>query len=398
MRMAQSGGIQRQVFDWLYRRSLVYNACWEDPAVDRRALALTGNDVMLAITSAGCNVLDYALAGARQIHAVDANPRQTALLELKIAGIRRIEFEDFFRLFGDGRHPRARFVYGAMRTGLSPFARGFWDRHIDWFGGGVRPSFYFYGLAGMVATAFRAWFAVRPALRRALDELMAASTLAEQREVYDRRVAPLLWGRGVLWFLDRQMTMNLLGVPAAQSAEVRAQHPEGISGFVRDSLGHVLRSLPFRDNYFWSLYLRGAYTPACCPEYLKPRNFGRLRAGVVDAIEPHTDTVTRFLQGGNAPISRFVLLDHMDWMSSVDPAGLAEEWEAILGRAAPGARIIFRSAHSRPAYLSGIRVRAGEAMVSLPEALRFQPRLAAALSRRDRVNTYAGFHIADVPA
>ena len=37
------------------------------------------------ITSAGRNALDYALLAPRRIHAVDASPRQTALLELKLA-------------------------------------------------------------------------------------------------------------------------------------------------------------------------------------------------------------------------------------------------------------------------------------------------------------------------
>ena len=92
--------IDQSVFNAIYSRSLVYNTCWEDPAVDRQALALTPDDTMLVITSAGCNVLDYALAGPRRIHAVDANPRQTALLELKLAGIRRLGFDDFFALFG----------------------------------------------------------------------------------------------------------------------------------------------------------------------------------------------------------------------------------------------------------------------------------------------------------
>ena len=86
--------LDHAVFNALYARSLVYNTCWEDPAVDRQALQLHQHDNVLTITSAGCNVLDYALAGAQRIDAVDANPRQTALLELKLAGIRGLEFED----------------------------------------------------------------------------------------------------------------------------------------------------------------------------------------------------------------------------------------------------------------------------------------------------------------
>jgi hypothetical protein len=58
---------------------------------------------MAVITSAGCNVLDYAIAGPREIVAVDANPQQNALLELKVAAIRALDFDEFFALFGAGR-------------------------------------------------------------------------------------------------------------------------------------------------------------------------------------------------------------------------------------------------------------------------------------------------------
>src|SRR5262245_11303043 len=105
-------------FQLVYRTNLVYNQCWEDPARDQEALALGPDDRVLAITSAGCNVLDYALRGARVL-AVDANPRQNHLLELKLAGIRTLPFEDFFALFGDGGTPRAREMYAALREHLS---------------------------------------------------------------------------------------------------------------------------------------------------------------------------------------------------------------------------------------------------------------------------------------
>jgi hypothetical protein len=36
-----------------------------------------------------------ALTGPRRVHAVDANPRQNAPLELKLAGIRHLDFDDF---------------------------------------------------------------------------------------------------------------------------------------------------------------------------------------------------------------------------------------------------------------------------------------------------------------
>jgi S-adenosylmethionine-diacylglycerol 3-amino-3-carboxypropyl transferase len=386
------------VFDAIYSRSLVYNACWEDPAVDRQALQLTSSDTVLVITSAGCNSLDYALMGPARVHAVDANPRQTALLELKIAGIRALGFEDYFQLFGAGRHPRFRELYrDVLRAQLSEFAREYWDRNGEWFiQPDARDTFYYYGLSGLVARAFRAYLRVRPRLRDGIEAIFAARSLDEQREIYDRRIAPLMWSKGMKWTLSRQITMSLLGVPHAQRKEVERQHPLGVAGFIQEAIEYVARNLPLSSNYFWALYLRGSYTRTCCPEYLKQANFLALKAGLVDRVAPHTTTVTDFLTSTQERISRFVLLDHMDWMSSHHPQALAEEWDAILDRAAYGARVIFRSAHADPAYLRSVPVQAGGRRQLLPERLAFHPALGVDLTRQDRVHTYAGFHIADI--
>jgi S-adenosylmethionine-diacylglycerol 3-amino-3-carboxypropyl transferase len=388
--------IDQRVFNAIYSRSLVYNTCWEDPAVDRQALNLGPRDTLLVITSAGCNVLDYALAGPRCIHAVDANPRQTALLELKLAGIRRLGYEDFFALFGTGVHPGIRTLYHqTLRQELSPFARGFWDERLGWFCQAQR-GLYFQGLAGKVARGFHAYLRVRPRLAGGFAALFGAGTLEEQRAIYDNRLKPLLWGPGMNWTLSRQLTMSMLGVPHAQRREVQEQHSRGVAGFIRESVEYVFRELPLWTNYFWTVYVKGRYTEACCPEYLKPANFEALKAGLVDRIHPHTCTVTEFLQATDEQISKFVLLDHMDWMSSYYPEALAEEWAAILERAAPNARVIFRSAHEAPRYLDLIEI--GERRERLRDRLFFHVSLARELQRQDRVHTYAGFHVADLAA
>jgi S-adenosylmethionine-diacylglycerol 3-amino-3-carboxypropyl transferase len=386
----------QKVFDAIYSRALVYNTCWEDPAVDRLALELRQDDTLLVITSAGCNVLDYALTGPRRIHAVDANPRQNALLELKLAGIRRLDHGDFFQAFGHGYHPQIREVYhDALRRDLSPFAQGFWDKRIGWFGN-PRGSFYYHGLSGIVARAFRAYLQMRPRLAAGIGELFETRSLEEQRHLYDTRVGPMVWTPAVNWTLSRQLTMSMLGVPHPQRKEVIEQHAQGVAGFVRESLEYVLRQLPLWTNYFWSVYVRGRYTEECCPEYLKADNFARLKDGLADSVRLHTSTVTEFLQDSDESISKFVLLDHMDWMSSYYPDALAEEWRFILQRAAPDARVIFRSAHAAPRYLERLELGAGYG--SLRDHLHFQPALAAELQQLDRVHTYAGFHIADLAA
>jgi S-adenosylmethionine-diacylglycerol 3-amino-3-carboxypropyl transferase len=386
------------LFQMLFHRSLLYNTCWEDPAVDRQALRLGPSDTVLVITSAGCNALDYALESPRAVWAVDFNPRQTALLELKTTAIRHLDYETFFDVFGRGRSRGFRQLYRrALRPHLSPAARRFWDRRCRWFEGhGWRNNFYWRGLAGLFARLIRDYCGCRPGLRRALLDLLDAPDLASQRRIYARRVEPALWSPAMEWFLRRSLTMCLLGIPSAQRQEI-GDHRDALPLYIRDVLRHIFRDIPARTNYFWGVYIRGHYTETCCPRYLQRPSFDRLRRGLVDRIHPRTGSVTDFLRSAPEPISRFVLLDHMDWLSGNQPEALAEEWEQILDRAAPGARVIFRSAARRPRFLETLRVRRkGSAPRPLHDFLTFDPVTAETLSRQDRVGTYASFHIADI--
>ena len=78
----------------------------------------------MVITSAGCNALDYLLAGCGEVNAVDVNPIQNALLEFKTAACRTLDYDSFFSLFGKGRSPYARQMYfDSIRPLLSAPAR-----------------------------------------------------------------------------------------------------------------------------------------------------------------------------------------------------------------------------------------------------------------------------------
>jgi S-adenosylmethionine-diacylglycerol 3-amino-3-carboxypropyl transferase len=390
--------LNARIFKAVHRRNLIYNTCWEDPALDRVALDLGADDRVLVITSAGCNALDYLLAGAGEVHAVDVNPIQNALLELKRAGALGLSHGDFFALFGQGRSPFARQMYGdALRRHLSPWARRYWDKRIHFFlGRGWRRSFYYRGTAGFLARLVLLNARVLHRLRRPLQELLEARSLDEQRAVYERSIAPRVWTPWLRWALSRSLTLSLLGVPGPQREQITRQYPGGVAQFVRDRLEAVLTSLPFADNYFWRVYVQGHYSPDCCPEYLKAENFERLRAAL-PRLRVHTATVTAFLARAPGGLSRFVLLDHMDWMSCHNPRGLVEEWNAILAAARPGARVLFRSAGLRVDYLDHLRVRHRGAERALGGLLHYHPELAAALHARDRVHTYGSFYIADLP-
>ena len=47
--------INTRLFKVVHGKNLIYNTCWEDPALDRVALQLKPDDCLVVISSAGCN-------------------------------------------------------------------------------------------------------------------------------------------------------------------------------------------------------------------------------------------------------------------------------------------------------------------------------------------------------
>ncbi|MBC6994439.1 BtaA family protein [Neolewinella lacunae] len=375
--------------DWLFERihgnKLVYNTCWEDPRCDRAMLDINAESEVVMITSAGDNALDYLLDGPRAIHCVDVNPRQNALLELKLAGLESLEHEDFFGLFGRGCHPQFSSIYTQhLRPRLSENSREYWDGQARYFKpSGVRQGLYFHGSSGLFAWCASRLLALDGTLRRGLDDLLQAPDLETQRNKYyaleDKLLDRLVGGP---W--RQKISLSLVGVPASQRYFIE-QEAGGLRHYVKNAFRHIFTELPIHENYFYHLYLKGQYSARCHPAYLAEKHFAVLAERCRD-IHPHTTTVAEFLVRNPAKYSQFVLLDHQDWLAANAPAALAQEWQLILTNSRPGTRILLRSAASRPETVPDF----------VRQRVRFRHDLSAPQARLDRVGTYAGTFLLEV--
>ena len=388
-----------RVFNMVHRNNLVYNTCWEDPRLDRVALEFGPSDNVLVITSAGCNALDYALTSPNHVYAVDMNLRQNALLDLKLAGIRSLEWGDFFDLFGRGHVAESKQLYTkALRDQLPEASQRYWDRHFNRFFGSRRQPFYFRGTSGAFAKMINVYINKVIRVRPYIDAILEADSVAQQREIYESHLRKRFWSRPLCFAMNRDTTLSLVGVPKAQRKQVEKDYEGGVVKFVQDCVESVFACLPLSDNYFWRVYLTGQYTTTCCPEYLKEENFEKLKGGLVDRVSTHTNSVQGFLDQHEGQISRFVLLDHMDWLSDKYFPLLEAEWQAIVRRAAPGARVIWRSGGLKTDFVDHVQVSVDGKLRQLPELLTYHRDLAAELHEQDRVHTYGSFYIADLAA
>ncbi|TPX33943.1 hypothetical protein SeMB42_g07408 [Synchytrium endobioticum] len=323
----------------------LYAFTWEDPRVDLQYLNLNKDDRMLVITSGGCNALEYAMQGPARIHAVDLNPCQNNMLELKLAGVSSLEYADFWSLFGDGYIEN----FGAlldthMSPYLSPYAYHYWKQNARF------KHLYKTGCSGLAIRVFQFVTKVR-GLTSAVERMCNADSIKEQNEIWLNQVRPHFLSKWLVKLLNNDRFLwGALGVPPAQMQMVLDD--QSVYDFLADSFDPLLANCSLRhDNYFYYMPLMLKYLPTNCPSYLSEAGFGILKNNpqILDAIRIHTDTIVNVVnnQCHDGELTKVILMDHLDWFS---PEDADVEISAVCKKMKVGGKAYWRSAGKRPWY------------------------------------------------
>lgn len=381
-------GFSERLFGILFS-GLVYPQIWEDPDVDMAAMELTSGHRLVTIGSGGCNVLAYLSRSPGRIDVVDLNLHHIALNRLKLAAFRHLPSRaDVVRMFGmeNVRSNSASFDI-FLAPNLDPQTRSYWERRrwngrrrIDAFDRNIYRS----GLLGrFIATGH-----LLARLHRVdLTEFSNTRSLREQRLFFDTQIAPLFDKPLIRWLTSRKSSLFGLGIPPQQYDELaRSSEDRTMAPILRQRLEKLACHFPLRDNYFaWQAFARRypEKSEGCPPTYLRPENYLAIRENV-DSVAVHHASVTELLaRKPAASVDRYVLLDAQDWMTDDQ---LNELWAEIGRTAAPGARVIFRTA-GEPSILEG-RVRG-----AILGRWAYLSDRSQELTLQDRSAIYGGFHI-----
>lgn len=368
--------LSRWWFQTLTDNFLIYNTCWEDPAIDKELLKLDSLSRVLTITSAGDNALSYLLDDPASIDCVDINPKQNALMELKMSLFKLGYYESLTELFGAGKSPHSMDIYDRVRPYLSDDAISYWDFMIDSF----KPEgkgFYYSALSGHFAYILNQFIKVKK-LNSLIHDLIHEPLLPRRKQLYSR-IRKKLWSgfSGKLW--QWQGLLSLGGIASDQKLAIG-----NLNGFMDQVFQKVFVNQSAKHNYFWRLYLNGCYNDEYKPDYLIESHFDQIRSGV-DRLTIHTDSISSYLSNARKTFTHFVLLDHMDWLAFSDPDELQREWVQIFRCAENGATVLFRSAWATPNFLPDWVLN----------RLQFSP-VDPAVLETDRVGTYPGTFLASI--
>lgn len=302
-------------------RTWIYGFTWEDPYVDMEHLDLGPSDSILCITSAGDNALHYAAtAKPHRIHAVDMNPCQGHLLELKLASIATLDYATFWSMFGEGKIDNfPDLLDQRISPLLSSHAYQFWKSNNKSF----ERAFYFRGYSGHALRLAKAAFNLMGA-KKDVVAMCTTKDLAEQKRIWDTKVRKTIINETLIrvFLSNPAFLWNALGVPINQF-DIFKNEGCSVEQFAVDTLDPIpARSLMSMDNYHYRLCLMGNYSHESCPLYLKEDAFNALKADnakALDCFRLHTDAIVTVLRGmQDASLTRAILMDHMDWFNPVE--------------------------------------------------------------------------------
>lgn len=379
-------GLSERLFAHAFS-GLVYAQIWEDPEVDMAAMQLGPGHRVVTIASGGCNALSYLTADPARIEAVDLNVAHVAFSRLKLAALRALpDYESFHGIYGGGDARNVRFYEDCIRPHLDADSRTYWEAR-RWNGrrriSMLKDGLYRHGLLGnFIGWGHRAARLYGVELR----DMLRATTIAEQRAFFDSALAPLFDKPLIRWLTGNKSSLFGLGIPPQQYEALASSGEGDMAAVLRDRLRKLTCDFPLSGNYFaWQALGRGYGTAEGdpLPLYLKRENFElvRSRAGRVTVVNASfTDLLAA---KPDASVDRFVLLDAQDWMND---AQLNELWREITRTAAPGARVIFRTA-AAPSLLPG---RIADETLSRWEYRDAESRV---LHASDRSAIYGGFHL-----
>ena len=378
-------GMRERLFTAAFQ-GMVYPQIWEDPVVDMEALAIQPSDHIVAIASGGCNILSYLTANPARITALDLNHAHIALNRLKLTAARALpsywHFANFFAradlnsniaLFDEYiagqldseslRYWQERDMFGRRR--INAFARGFYQ-------------------TGLLGRFIGATHLVGRALGVNVQAIARANSLEEQREIFDKTIAPVFDHWLLRWVLKNPASLYGLGIPPAQFAALAGG--QDMSRVLRQRVEKLACNFPMKENYFARQAFGRGYSASeggLLPPYLDAKHFDAVRSRS-NRVDVRHESMTQFLAGSpDRSVNGFVLLDAQDWMSAQQ---LTDLWREIHRSAAPGARVIFRTAADE-------RLLPGRISNEILAAWTYHEARSRALNDADRSSIYGGFHL-----
>ena len=313
--------------------NLLFGMSWEDPASDRRALAIRPGDTVSTISSGGCNTLTLLLDDPAKIYAVDINASQSYLLELKIAAVRHLDHEELLAFLGLAPCEDRLKVFESLKGDLTAEALDYWTSKAQ----EVKKGVVYTGRYECFIGRFIRVLGVVQGKKR-IENFFRCETLEDQRAYFDK-----VWNT-ISWRLLFKLAFNRRMLAKRGLTADYFKFDDGSSSFAESFFRrsrHAMCEIPITGNYFLAQYLRGRYlSNDAMPDYLRRENLAIVRNRLSRIEVVTSDAQGWFGKQADSSINVFSLSNICELMSPDETGRLFAE---IARTARKGSRVCFRN-------------------------------------------------------
>lgn len=299
-------------------QDILYAQCWEDPGMDRTAFQIHSDDVVFSITSGGCNVLSFLIDNPKEVIALDINPHQNYLLDLKMAVFRELSHAEILDFMGVTHSTDRYRYYRRIRPRLSQESTHYWDKQSAKIERGIIHSGRFEKYMRILRRTV-----ISPLIsKKTVDLFYASEDQAERKRLFNEKWENVGW-----WILTRIMLSRRLNSLFFDKAFFKYLDDRFSFGrhFAKKAK-KALTQLPMKNNYFLAYILRGNYySPEHVPSYLMRENYETIRSRLGRIRMVTTSCEEFFASLPENSISKFNFTNIFEWMSEKEFEKLLRE-------------------------------------------------------------------------
>jgi S-adenosylmethionine-diacylglycerol 3-amino-3-carboxypropyl transferase len=311
---------------------ILYSTCDEDSFSELRALDLTPSDAVVSVTGSGCRTLSLLTRNPRSVISVDYSPGQNYLLELKLAAIRALSYDDLLAFLGIDKSERRWETFELLAPRISALAAAYFRRYPNAINNGVlfsgrHEQFYVRVVAPLMHLLFG----------RKLRRLFAARTLDEQRQIYREQVAGRLWRWMIRQGFSESSLRRILN-DDKYHIEIDVPSP---GNYLLERLDHTFSHHLARRNHWVSFMINGKYPDrTCLPHFLLRESYEAIRRATT-ILTPVSENLIEYMKRmSDKSVDKFSLSDVTSCINKAEFNALLEQ---VFRTGKPGARLCYRN-------------------------------------------------------
>ena len=345
---------------------LSYSIGNEDWSTEEEGLKIEPSNRVLCITASGDRPLHILQHPCQEVVAVDANPVQNYLLDLKVAAMKKLDNPNYLAFMGISACSKRLHTLNLLNPHLSSLSAHYWRKHAKMVNKGILYQ------GDMENWVRRLTYLLRKWRKHEIQTLFSCQNLEQQKEFLEKGWNHKFWKRlfkiVLTPWLSRYLYIKDPGLYAHFDSSVSPGEVlyDRFMRFLHDHLA--------KENLLLSMVLLGEIHHEALPPYLTTQGIDLIRPRL-DRLNVVTQDVISYLR--SAPENHFDRFSMSDVASYLSYDSFVSLLNVIVHSAKPGARFCLRQ------FLSNHKI---------PNHLKHhfcqEPELERKLERKDRACVY----------